>query len=160
VWFATVCDSFKGDKMDEISCVDPFVRGFDPMVTTVYCHRSHANTPDEAPNQKNWHYPANFEGAVGDGRSKRRGKGAPKENPSGDRFERARRARSGSSDSHGTYPPRAATDDDVPDWGRDYGSKGRRSSKSSRNSGSGSYDGAPARKQDTRNSDDVFNHQF
>ncbi|RSH91877.1 hypothetical protein EHS25_009247 [Saitozyma podzolica] len=90
---------------------------------------------DRAVNQKHWHYPANFEGAVGDGRSRARKDNAT----TGDRWERSRNSRSDtvSSDSSG-YPPRAATDDDVPEWGRDYGSKkknskgdkgGRRSAK-------------------------------
>ncbi|GFZ48730.1 hypothetical protein JCM24511_06479 [Saitozyma sp. JCM 24511] len=80
---------------------------------------------DRAVNQKRWHYPANFEGAVGDGRSRARKDNAT----SGDRWERSRNSRSDtvSSDSSG-YPPRAATDDDVPEWGRDYGSK-KKSSK-------------------------------
>ncbi|WWC91695.1 uncharacterized protein L201_006641 [Kwoniella dendrophila CBS 6074] len=80
---------------------------------------------DQAPNQKNWHYPANFEGTVGDGRSyKRNGQSGS----SGDRWERAARRSSNASSSSAGYPPAAATDDDVPEWGKDYGSK-RRSSK-------------------------------
>lgn len=44
--------------------------------------------PNRAPNQNKWHYPANFEGAVGDGRSKRNG--APKaNNQNRDRWERS-----------------------------------------------------------------------
>ncbi|ORY33362.1 hypothetical protein BCR39DRAFT_519447 [Naematelia encephala] len=78
---------------------------------------------DRAINQERWHYPANFEGTVGDGRS--RGKKANAVN--GDRWERSRASRS-SSMSSGTYPPAAATDADVPEWGKDYGSK-RRSTK-------------------------------
>ncbi|WWC72008.1 uncharacterized protein I206_105967 [Kwoniella pini CBS 10737] len=77
---------------------------------------------DRAPNQRNWHYPANFEGTVGDGRSYKRGKSGS----SGDRWERAARRSSNASTSG--YPPAAATDTDVPVWGEDYGSK-RRSSK-------------------------------
>ncbi|WWC94883.1 hypothetical protein V866_001734 [Kwoniella sp. B9012] len=78
---------------------------------------------DQAPNQRNWHYPANFEGTVGDGRSYKRGKSGT----SGDRWERASARRSSNASSSG-YPPVAATDADVPEWGKDYGSK-RRSSK-------------------------------
>lgn len=132
-----------------------------------------ALTPDEAPNQRNWHYPANFEGTVGAGGKKKKSKGGSA-NPSGDRWERARSVRS-STDSYGTYPPggTAATDDDVPEWGRDYGSK-RRSSRNSRtrkdsagsgssagwgNSGSGSTPDRPAA-QKNRNPDAVFQHEF
>jgi hypothetical protein len=123
-------------------------------------------TADDAPNQRNWHYPANFEGTVGAGGRKKKNRGA-------DRWERTRSVRSGSSDSYGTYPPggTAATEDDVPEWGRDYGSK-RRSSRSSLrrkdSAGSGSSGGwgtggsssggnAPAR---SNNPDDVFRHEF
>ncbi|ODN73158.1 hypothetical protein L202_07723 [Cryptococcus amylolentus CBS 6039] len=82
---------------------------------------------DRAPNQKSWHYPANFEGTVGDGRSyKRKGKSAG--SSGGDRWQRAAR-RSSVSSSTNTYPPSAATEDDIPEWGRDYGSKGRKSGK-------------------------------
>ncbi|OWZ76592.1 hypothetical protein C366_05032 [Cryptococcus neoformans Tu401-1] len=70
---------------------------------------------DQAPNQRKWHYPANFEGAVGDGRSYKRNASS-----GGDRWQRAARRSSGASN---TYPPVAATDDDVPEWGKDYGSK-------------------------------------
>ncbi|WVR07690.1 hypothetical protein IAU60_004732 [Kwoniella sp. DSM 27419] len=76
---------------------------------------------DQAPNQRHWHYPANFEGAVGDGRSQKRVDGGA----GGDRWQRAARR---SSTSSGGYPPAASTDDDVPEWGKDYGSK-RRSDK-------------------------------
>lgn len=148
---------------------------------------------DEAPNQRKWHYPANFEGTVGDGRSKRRQK-----DTGGDRWERTRQARSSvdsgsagagagsgsGSGSYGTYPPRAATDDDVPEWGRDYGSKGRRSSKSNKkgnastayNNNSSSHNNGSAYTDDSssysgNNSqaaaakkpsspDDVFSHEF
>ncbi|EIW72000.1 hypothetical protein M231_06208 [Tremella mesenterica] len=84
---------------------------------------------DQAPNQREWHYPANFAGAVGDGRSKRRAKNVG----SGDRWDRTRAARGDRPSSlsdvgESTYPPVAA-DEDIPEWGRDYGSKGRRSAK-------------------------------
>ncbi|KAK4685936.1 hypothetical protein P7C73_g4199, partial [Tremellales sp. Uapishka_1] len=84
---------------------------------------------DEAPNQKKWHYPANFEGAVGDGRSKRKGNDA-----NGDRWERTRQAQAGrpkanSVSSGRGYPPSASSDNDVPEWGRDYGSKKKSSKK-------------------------------
>ncbi|KAL7418384.1 hypothetical protein Q5752_006842 [Cryptotrichosporon argae] len=87
---------------------------------------------DAAPNQKHWHYPTNFEGAVGDGQSKRRSKGRTQA-ANGDRWERTRAARSNTSlsSSSSGYPPAAASDADVPEWGRDYGSK-RRSSKNKR----------------------------
>jgi hypothetical protein len=42
---------------------------------------------DAAPNQNHWHYPANFEGAVGDGRSKRNVPAVTQ--GSGDRWERS-----------------------------------------------------------------------
>ncbi|WWC64589.1 uncharacterized protein I303_107200 [Kwoniella dejecticola CBS 10117] len=78
---------------------------------------------DQAPNQRNWHYPANFEGTVGDGRSYKRGKTGS----SGDRWERAARR---SSNASSGYPPAAATDSDVPKWGEDYGrKKGSKSKK-------------------------------
>ncbi|KAK8853209.1 hypothetical protein IAR55_003911 [Kwoniella newhampshirensis] len=86
---------------------------------------------DQAPNQQKWHYPANFEGTVGDGRSKRNGNASA----GGDRWQRAaQRSNTISSNSSGnTYPPAAATDQDVPEWGKDYGSK-RRSSKRTKSS--------------------------
>ncbi|TXT12912.1 hypothetical protein VHUM_01313 [Vanrija humicola] len=124
---------------------------------------------DEAPNQRNWHYPANFEGAVGDGRSKRR-----QQVESGDRWERTRSA-TNDGDSYGSYPPggTAATDDDVPEWGRDYGrrknSTGGRNKKYSNNSyddssSIDSRDQQSSRQQQqqkkSNNPDDVFNHEF
>lgn len=132
-----------------------------------------ADTPDEAaPNQRNWHYPLNFEGTVGDGRSRRNRLNRTASRGS-DRFERTRIARAGSAgsaDSGSTYPPRAATDDDVPVWGRDYGRQ-RRSSRGSSNSGGGGGGGASgggssgngngngsARR--ANDPDAVFNHEF
>lgn len=80
---------------------------------------------DQAPNQRHWHYPANFEGsATGTGKKKL---GFSNK---GDRWERSRASRPESTSSDSTYPP-ANPDDDVPEWGRDYGSK-RRSSKNKR----------------------------
>lgn len=112
--------------------------------------RAKADISDEAPNQSNWHYPMNFEGTVGDGRSRRNRLNRTASRGS-DRWERTRTARAdtvGSQDSYGSYPPKAATDDDVPVWGKDYGRQ-RRSSR-----GSGSSGG---RRNDP---DAVFNHEF
>ncbi|WVF73097.1 hypothetical protein IAT40_007916 [Kwoniella sp. CBS 6097] len=84
---------------------------------------------DQAPNQRNWHYPANFEGTVGDGRSYKRNGGSS----GGDRWQRAAGRRSSTSSGSGpSYPPAASTDDDVPEWGKDYGSKRRSSKKGSK----------------------------
>ncbi|BEI84888.1 hypothetical protein CcaverHIS002_0502890 [Cutaneotrichosporon cavernicola] len=116
------------------------------------------NDDDVAPNQRNWHYPTNFEGTVGTGGRKKKGRG-------GDRWERTRSATSGSNgsnDNYGTYPPggTASTDDDVPEWGRDYGSSKRRSSRGRKNSaGSGSSGPSSAPKR-SNNPDDVFRHEF
>ncbi|WVO14276.1 hypothetical protein L204_101908 [Cryptococcus depauperatus] len=66
-----------------------------------------------APKKSTWHYPMNFEGTVGDGKSY----------TSKNSTKRPHRSRA-SSRSSITYPPAAATDD-VPEWGKDYGSKGR-----------------------------------
>lgn len=112
-----------------------------------------ADDPDEAPNQSNWHYPMNFEGTVGDGRSRRNRLNRTASRGS-DRWERTRTARAdtaSSQDSYGSYPPKAATDDDVPVWGKDYGRQ-RRSSR-----GSGGSGGNGGRKNDP---DAVFNHEF
>ncbi|WVQ84497.1 hypothetical protein IAT38_006649 [Cryptococcus sp. DSM 104549] len=85
---------------------------------------------NRAPNQRNWHYPANFEGTVGDGRSYKRKANKSSSSDGGDRWQRAAGRRSSTASStNNTYPPHASTDDDVPEWGKDYGSK-RRSSKS------------------------------
>ena len=48
-------------------------------------------TPDQAPNQRHWHYPANFEGAAsGTGRKNRLGLGRKKsETDNVDRWERS-----------------------------------------------------------------------
>lgn len=132
--------------------------------------RADDDDADEAPNQRNWHYPANFEGTVGDGRSKRK-----QQVESGDRWERTRSA-TNDSDSYGSYPPggTAATDDDVPEWGRDYG---RRKNSTGRNKkpSSSSYDdnssidsrdqrsqqsGQQQQQKKSNNPDDVFNHEF
>ncbi|KAL1412768.1 hypothetical protein Q8F55_000515 [Vanrija albida] len=126
------------------------------------------NEEDEAPNQRNWHYPANFEGAVGDGRSKRR-----QQVESGDRWERTRSA---TDDSYGSYPPggSAATDDDVPEWGRDYGRRKNSTGRSKKPSNSSYDDNSSIDSRDQRdqrqpqqqqqkksnNPDDVFNHEF
>lgn len=94
----------------------------------------------------------NFEGTVGDGRSGR----SAKASAGGDRWERSRDSRSDSMDigrtggerdpitgaiiggsySNGNgngngYPHEASTDHDVPEWGKDYGSKSK--GKKSRN---------------------------
>ncbi|KAK1921995.1 hypothetical protein DB88DRAFT_496814 [Papiliotrema laurentii] len=138
---------------------------------------------DQAPNQRNWHYPANFEGAASGTGTRKFGK-----KNKGDRWERSRASRSDSTSSGSTYPPAASADDDVPEWGRDYGAK-RRSSKSKRKTSNsnlrandngygngygngGAYaddvereDGwgsgqAQGQQQPNKRGDDVFNHQF
>ncbi|GMK55637.1 hypothetical protein CspeluHIS016_0206930 [Cutaneotrichosporon spelunceum] len=117
----------------------------------------HYYNDNSAPNQRRWHYPANFEGTVGNGeRKKKKGRGD-------DRWERTRSATSGSNDSYGTYPPggTAATEDDVPEWGRDYGSK-RRSSRGSRGrkDSAGSGSSGPSNASRNNHPDDVFRHEF
>lgn len=98
----------------------------------------------------------NFEGTVGDGRSRRNRLNRTASRGS-DRWERTRTAQAdtlGSQDSYNSYPPRAATDDDVPVWGKDYGRQ-RRSSRGSSNSGGNNNSGA--RRNDP---DAIFNHEF
>lgn len=79
---------------------------------------------DQAPNQRHWHYPANFEGAVVEGGSKHK----KKQQQQGDRWERTKATRTNSNSSGSAYPP-AGMDDDVPEWGRDYGSKSKKDKK-------------------------------
>lgn len=116
---------------------------------------------DVAPNQQKWHYPANFEGAVtGGGKKKKHRFGGGGGGGGGDRFEREREAGS-SGNSYGTYPPTASTDDDVPEWGRDYGGKRRSSRNKSRNSVSSYDSGSTGQRQPAaKKPDDVFNHEF
>ncbi|WRT70235.1 uncharacterized protein IL334_007230 [Kwoniella shivajii] len=95
---------------------------------------------DQAPNQQKWHYPANFEGTVGDGRSYK--KSGRNDAASGDRWERAARRSSNASSSSSSYPPVAATDADVPEWGKDYGSKRGSSKKQNKKTSNNKHDWA------------------
>ncbi|KAI9634097.1 uncharacterized protein MKK02DRAFT_38768 [Dioszegia hungarica] len=100
---------------------------------------------DQAPNQRHHHWPMNFEGTVDDSRPARKGTGS---SGTGDRWERAKGERDpitgaliggnaysdnpgGSSGNGSAYPRSGATDDDVPEWGKDYGSRSK--GKKSRN---------------------------
>ena len=89
-------------------------------------------TPDQAPNQRNWHYPANFEGTAGDSRMPKK-KGVL----SGSRWDRTRNSSTVGDADNGAYPPSSeynghvAANEDVPEWGKDYGSKSRKKSKGS-----------------------------
>ena len=111
--------------------------------TTRVSHRQSSRLrTDEAPNQQRWHYPANFEGTVGDSRASKK-KGAL----SGSRWDRTRNSSTVgnvdddyASNGNGTSSIGggrvAGIDEDVPEWGKDYGSKrsGSRTSKKSKGS--------------------------
>jgi len=106
---------------------------------------------DEAPNQAHWSYPMNFHGAVSEGTGRKKSRsGTSDYGGNGDRWERSRAAHQDTSNgpTHrnsvdsitgaSAYPTTAATDDDVPEWGRDYGSKskavGKKTKKSNKKS--------------------------
>ncbi|ORX40554.1 hypothetical protein BD324DRAFT_611212 [Kockovaella imperatae] len=88
---------------------------------------------EPAPNQQHWSYPMNFSGAVAEGGSKNR-KDLARTTSNGDRWERSRATRTASRDSETEYyPTTGRQDDEVPEWGRDYGS--RKASKKDKKGG-------------------------
>ncbi|KAG7571274.1 hypothetical protein FFLO_00786 [Filobasidium floriforme] len=75
---------------------------------------------DRAPNQQHWHYPANFEGAEA---TPSKSLGLPGFSGSKKKAKKPD-PHTYTSNSNADRPWDAQFDDDVPEWGREYGSRG------------------------------------
>lgn len=108
----------------------------------------------EAPNQRHWHYPANFEGVEGGEdadrwertRAARESYAAPTASKPSKKSKKSKRsdiaAYAPSANSYGNgnaNPLDSAYDDDVPEWGREYGAPKSGKKNRERSGTGGSY---------------------